>query len=430
MVAFTGGLVRTISPQAQKSTNTSQDNSDRLIEVTGYDVKANTMFAKQVVKMKDGTEKEFKLQVTVDPEAVLRGNKSVEEKNLTNTIKFKGHLIDEKMEKDIPVGKRVVLEKAKVLKVVKKDNENVLVVQAQRVFNVPSEEADRCFEGIMTVNMNREGNRVNFVQHWADNAIAADDTEAIEGWKTKMQEIVDGYGKEMFGKSVVYPSIGVQLRAIVPHKDEKNADVAYQVIDTSGALDYIPAQKDAAGEIIKKAHPLDPENFQAYLDGYTQHIQENFAAENPDVKIEVCVYFNYKASPMSTTLVIKDNKWDPISQMATCKTRLSQDPDSVVQGKNWAVKGIVQISDDRAHRNGRQVDFIPTYFVNRLHANNIKGHVHSWVHSSDGKKTVPHPQLQRIKDADVSAKQSASADEAPAQSQSLPDDPFERSAPM
>lgn len=416
MVAFTGkGLVSAgYTPKSNTTTrNFVNDNRDRAVEVVGYDIPNAKMFARELIKNKQGEESYIDLEVTIDPEAVERGKKNAAEKDLTNTIQFQGHSIDEKMASRLPANKnkKVVLEKAKQVRVQTVDGKKVYHLQAQRVINVPNEEPDRFFQGTFTVSANRDGTRVNSVQHWSDKAISVDDQENIDKLAAQMDEILSNYGEKMHDKPLILPTIGIQLRTIVPHKDEKNEEVAFMTVDTSGALDHVPAVKDeSTGEYIKQAHPLDSETFRQYVEGYKEHIANNFAEEYPEYRIEITPYYNYKASPMSNTLVLKENKWDPISQMATCKTRLSQDEDRYVQGKNWAVRGIIQISGDREYRvTPRQIEFIPTYFVNKLHANNIKGHVQAWVRSSEGQKVVVHEKLQRIKDTPENTNKNSSS---------------------
>lgn len=399
MVAFTGnGLVRTAKPASnQQQNNNKPQISDRLVTVENYDLARNIVRVKQDIVTKDGEHKVITLEAHIEQEAIERNNASAKSKGLEDTVKFKGHLIDEKMAKDIPVGSKIVLEKSKILKKIAKDKEEYFIASAQRVINVPNPEPEKCFEGLFTVSAWE--NRIRFVQHWHDRAIDSLNTDALEGLKEQMEQAVATYGTTEHEKAVITPSVGIQLRAVMAYTDPQNPDVKGMVIDTSGALDWIPEIKDNSGQVVSKGHPLDAENFDNYLQGYTAHVEENFPSTGDTViRVEVCPYFNYIASPMSQTLQLKDNRYDPVTQMATCKTRLSQDPESVVIGKNWAVKGIIQVSGDRMVREGKKVDFVPTFYVNKLHANNIKGHVHSWVNDANGGKTIPHKDLQRIRE--------------------------------
>lgn len=400
MVAFTGnGLVKTQRAKSSPTQNRQRQISDRLVKIVSYDLATNTMRATQTIKGLNGAEdRELVLDIKIAEDAIARNNKSAIEKGLEQTSKFKGHLIDDKMARDMPPGGLAVIERSEIKGKITKDQEEVFQIEGQRVINVPNPEPGKVVEGIITVSA--WDKKVNFVQHWNETAVSGDDQEGIESLSKLMDEAVENYGKKVgpAGKerSMVRPSVGIQLRAIVPHSDPENPKTKYMVIDTSGPLDYIPAQKDDAGEVVQPGHPLDSENFKQYLQGYTDYVNENHNA-NGDVRVEICPYFNYPASSQSTTLTIKDNANDPIAQMASAETRLSQDEDSKWVGKNWAVKGILQISRDSEIREGRQITFVDAFYVNKIHANNIKGHVHSWVNSSDGGKTVPHPKLQRIR---------------------------------
>ena len=115
MVAFTGnGLDRTQKSSNSKTQNRPKQISDRLVEVVSYDVGSSTMRAKEKIKQ-DGEEKYIFLDVTVNAEAIRRNDESAREKGLTNTVKFKGHLIDEKMARDIKPGGLAVLERSEVI---------------------------------------------------------------------------------------------------------------------------------------------------------------------------------------------------------------------------------------------------------------------------------------------------------------------------
>lgn len=425
MVAFTGnGLVRTQRAKSATTQNRNRQINDRLVEVVSYDVANATMRAKEKIKQ-DGEEKYILLDIKISPEAIERNNESAKAKGLTNTSKFKGHLIDDKMARDVKVGGLAVIERSEIVGKVNKDQEEVFQLEAQRIINVPNPEPEKTFTGIFTLSS--WDNKINFVQHWNERALSGDNKEELQSIANLMDDTVANYGKKEgpVGKErlVVRPSVGVQLRAVVPFSDENNPKTKYQVIDTSGPLDFIPAKKDDAGEVVTPGHPLDSENFYQYLEGYTEHVRENFPDQ--DVRVEVCPYFNYSASNQSATLTLKDSAYDPLTQMATAKTRLSQDEDSEWVGKNWAVKGIVQISGDAVIVEGKQVTVVDAFYVNKLHANNIKGHIHSWVNSSDGGKTVPHPMLQRIKE---NTQQHSAAAQKPVQQpveQSVEmDDPF------
>lgn len=429
MVAFTGnGLVKTQRAKTSPTTNRQRQISDRLVKIVSYDLTTNTMRATQTIKGADGAEdRELILDIKIADEAIKRNNQSAIDKGLENTSKFKGHLIDDKMARDMPPGGLAVIERSEVKGKMTKDQEEVFQIEGQRVINVPNTEPGKVIEGIITVSS--WDKKVNFIQHWNERAISGDNEEGIEKLSHLMDEAVENYGKKVgpAGKerSMVRPSVGIQLRAIVPFSDPENPRTKYQVIDTSGPLDYIPAQKDDSGEVVQAGHPLDSENFKQYLQGYTDYVKENHPG---DVRVEICPYFNYPASSQSATLAIKDNANDPIAQMASAETRLSQDDDSKWVGKNWAVKGILQISRDSEIREGRQITFVDAFYVNKIHANNIKGHVHSWVNSEDGGKTVPHPKLQRIRPEAAKTASASHTQQAPQESHVEeamdPDDPF------
>lgn len=403
MAAYTGGIVSYGNRASRSKNNERRQVSDRLVEVLEYNLDQAIMIAKS----DDGRV----LHVHIDPESIKRNEESIAKKRkegrIANQISFMGHLINDQMVDHIPAGKqhKAILERSEVVRSTKQGDETVLIVRANRIINVTNPEREKTREGLFTVSA--FGGRISFVQEWPENLLAIDveDADKIDELVQRIDKAFSNFGAQIEGKPVVMPSVGIQLRVIVPN-DTTNAPqeetqyanatpAKYLVVDTSACVDWIPGKKDEEGNVVVKGHPLDSDAFEAFVSGYIEYAENRFP--NVDFKIEVVPYDNYPAGKMSPYLVLKDSQADPVTQLATTHTRLSQDDDSKTMGKNWAVRGIIQLTSDAEVKVSRtQLEIIPRNYVSRLHANNVKGHVHSWIKSSDGEKCAPHPMLKRF----------------------------------
>jgi hypothetical protein len=413
MAAYTGGIVSYGNRASRSKTNERRQVADRLVEVLEYNLDQAIM----VAKTDDGRV----LHVHIDPESIKRNEESIAKKRkegrIANQISFMGHLINDQMETHIPAGKqhKAILERSEVVRSTKQGDETILVVRANRIINVTNPE--KTHEGLFTVSA--YNGRIAFVQEWPEDLLAIDveDGDKIDQLVQEIDKSFENFGAMVEGKPVVMPSVGIQLRVIVPNDSAANANqeenqyanatpAKYLVIDTSACVDWIPGKKDEEGNVVVKGHPLDSDAFEAFVSGYIEYAEGRFPSL--DFKIEVVPYKNFPAGKMSPYLVLKDSQADPVTQLATTHTRLSQDDDSKTVGKNWAVRGIIQLTSDAEVKISRtQLEIIPRNYVSRLHANNVKGHVHSWIKSSDGEKCAPHPMLKRF--IPVDALQNSSA---------------------
>ena len=402
MAAYTGGIVSYGNRAGRSKTNERRQVSDRLVEVVEYNLDQAIM----VAKAEDGKI----LHVHIDPESIKRNEESIAKKRkegrIANQISFMGHLINDQMADHIPAGKqhKAILERSEIVRSNKQGDETIYVVRANRIINVTNPEKEKTHEGLFTVSA--FNGRIAFVQEWPEDltAINIEDEDKIDLLVQEIDKGFENFGAQIEGKPVVLPSVGVQLRVIVPNdnttapEDNQYANATpakYIVVDTSACVDWIPGKKDEEGNVVVKGHPLDSEAFEAFVSGYIEYAEGRFP--NVDFQIEVVPYKNYPAGKMSPYLVLKDSQADPVTQLATTHTRLSQDDDSKTVGKNWAVRGIIQLTSDAEVKVSRtQLEIIPRNYVSRLHANNVKGHVHSWIKSSDGEKCAPHPMLKRF----------------------------------
>ena len=322
-------------------------------------------------------------------------------------IQWEGYCIDERMAKHLKVGHRIVLERAVSKRApIKQNNQTLYIYEADRVVNVSDPSPEKTFEGLFTVST-YEG-RIFQVQHWAEKAIDINDVTAIENIRRELDEINNAYVQKQF-----LPTVGIQFRTVAPGA---NANDPYVVLDTSPPFDWVPREKDENGVEISPGHPLDGNTFIGYVSGYTDYALGKFPKEqHPGVFVEMIRYVNFKASGLSRYMAVPENQYDPLFTLSHTQTKLAIDDGDFVQGKNYAVRGILQLSANKPD-NATQ-SWIVRNIAQRLHANGAKGHVHAWVRSFDGHKTSPHEALRQVPTVKNGP---ASADHRPAPSAPTP----------
>lgn len=413
-MAFTAGIKKP-AQMSNSNKSTFQKNSiDRLLTVTGYDVSKNIMFAK------DDNDKQY--EVFVNPEEVRRSNESIKAKGSAySTSSWMGHSIDAKMEKAIRVGQKVVLQKSRTVSTDK--TTNITKLEATRIVSVSNPEADKAFQGLITLNyrLDRDATndvlveRVSRVQHWNPTGIDVNDENALVDLKNKVDEARKNYGAKIGEFTVTEPTIGVQFRTLrktdrkYPYATDKTKDDIYEVIDTSNTFDWIPGPEDEEGKEIKsQAHPLTGDEMEDFVNGYCSYIEDKFADHLSDLKIEVCYYKAYPASKNDALLLTKgspelDKHADknPLYQLSHRKSYLDMEQTDMITGKNAAVNGIIQIGANKPVKvDGDWVE-VPLYWVSKIHANNIRGHIHAFIRTSDGYKTEPHDNLKFIQEENM-----------------------------
>lgn len=418
MAAFTGGIRR---PQTQNNGNNSnqqQGQYDRLVTVLGY----NTEAKKLVCEDNNGK----KYEVHVNPEEVVRGDKAAAQMSIDRSKTWMGHSIDKAMEKNYPVGSKLILQRSKVLK---KDNgQGAAVTEVQRVIGVPNPEADKTFQGIFTVSSRTDENRlqrISRIQQWNQYGVDVNDEDSLNRLKDEMNAAADMNGKKIGDFTVTVPNVGIQFRALVntgkknelAEVDSKEAEKngiqdydsnVYEVVDTSIPFDWIPGPLDESGREIKsQAHSITGDEMLSFVDQYIEYISTSpefkSAIDKDLMKIEVCSFKSYPASNnKQLQLTWGEPKRDtyadrnPLYQLSHRKSYVDMSQSEMLTGRNYAVKGIIQISPNKLEKiNGKPTE-IPSYWVNNLHANHTKGHVHAIIKTANGAKTEPNEKLKLI----------------------------------
>jgi hypothetical protein len=414
-MAFTGGIKR---PQMGSNQNqTEQKAFDRLVTVIGYNLETRT------VNVEDKNGKKY--EVFINKDAYLRGEEAA--KNLTVDPKnWMGHRIDKYLEKAYPTGSKIILQRTKVLK---KDNgQGFAVTEAQRIAGVPNPEIDKTFQGTFTFTSRLDENRlerISRVQYWQPKGIDINEEETLMKLKKEMDESVSHYGEKIGDFKVTYPSIGVQFRAVMKTDKVYQLDNTpiYEVVDTSIPFDWIPGPQDENGKEIKtQAHPMTGDEMLDFAERYAEHIANHPAFKDhiDDMKVEVCAYRSYPASNnKQLQLTYGDPRKDenamrnPLYQLSHRLSFVDMDQSEKIQGRNFAVNGIIQISPNKLDKvNGKPVE-IPSYWVNNVHVNGITGHIHAIIRTSEGYKTEPHENLKLLKDQNTNTHQASDSHQSP-----------------
>lgn len=357
---------------------------DMLVKIDSYDL------AQRQMNCTD--ESGAKLMVQIRPDTIERNVKRAKELAGTRpqAPKWEGYLIDQRMAESLPPGQKIVIEKAEKTRSIQHNGQTMGVVQSDRIINISDPSPEKTFEGLFSISTYQ--NHVFHVQRWEEKAASIDDLAQIDRIKAVLDE-----GSQAFLNKELRPHYGVQFRVVQP---PVNASDNCVVIDTSPPFDWIPRQFDANQQEIAAGRPLDGPKFMELLfdetEGYMGYVRSSFSAEQfPGVFIEVCPYINYRAGPRSRYMAIPEKTFDPLYELANTQTRLAIGDETFAQGKNVAVKGVLQLSADQVDLQTRT--FKPRNIAVRLHATGPKGHVHAWIRTSDNRKTQPHEALKQIR---------------------------------
>lgn len=427
-MAFTGGISRP-NQNSNSNSNQQQNTYDRLVTVTAYDLTKGYLYAK------DDNGKQYEVYVNVAE--FQRAEAAVQAQKLdVGGINWMGHKIDKGMEKSVPVGAKVVLIRSKVISNDK--TREMALTEVHRINGVPNPDADKTFQGIITVTyrMDEHKKRIARMQHWNPNAVNVNDVEGVEALAKKIDIAGKNYGVKIGEHNVTEPTIGVQFRAAIKtdrtYQYLDNRPI-YEVIDTSLPFDWIPGPEDENGKQIKtQAHVLTGDEMKNFAEAYIEYISSDpqFKDHLENMRVEITYYNVYPASRNDALLLThgdaqKDRNADknPLYQLShrVSYVDLANSEEALIVGRNAAVNGIVQIASNKLVKVDGKPTEIPNYWVNKIHANNTRGHVHSFIRSigEDGLeyKAEPHEALKLIKTEQQEnaqrAKQNSSNDNAP-----------------
>lgn len=390
-MAFTAGISR---PKTNNFSGNQQKKFDRLLTVLNYDTSKATLYGED----NDG----IKYEVIVDPELVIKIDKN--SKQDAGKASYLSHKIDDKMKKEMPVGSKVVVSRSTILS---KDNgAGYKKAQVERVNKVGNPEPNKTFEGLFTLTYRtHEGfKKVAHIQHWQEKGIDINDDSSLQELAKKINAQAQLYGTKVGDRIVNIPTYGVKFRAL--QKSDRNNDLGpiYIQVDSSIPFDWIRTSDEDGNS---KGHPLTGDEMLSIAEQYIEHISnhEGFKDNIENMKIEVVPYQNYMASDnknMELTFGNPErdkNAWrNPLYQFSHRESFVDMEhsDDGRLIGKNNAVKGIIQLSDDKIEKINGKLEEIPVNFVSRLYANGVDGHVDAFVRTSDGNKVELHDSLKLI----------------------------------
>lgn len=408
-MAFTAGIKK---PQQSGGGYNQQSTYDRLLTVTSYDTNEHIMYAEDTTNQK-------KYKVYIDPEEVLKTDAAIAAKGTdVSKINWMGHKIDKGMEKNIKVGHRCVFTRSKVIKVDK--TTGLTELQVHRVAALPSQKADKAFQGIVSLTYRIEDGieKISRIYHWNPKGVDFDlqnDLKALHELAEKMDVAGKDYGVKKGDATITRPTIGVQFRSLMktdknyPYAKEGEPKEIYEFVDLSQPFDWIPGKQDEEGKEIKSsAHPITGAEMLEFAEMYYNHISElpQFKDNIDNLKFEACYYHSYPATKSDALQLTTGNKErdknadkNPLYQLChrKCYGDIENSNDGLIVGKNAAVNGIVALSDNKLIEIDDEPVSVPAYWATKLFANNIRGHVHAFVRTSEGSKCEPHEKLQLIK---------------------------------
>lgn len=426
-----GASLPTRFKKAQPTTNYKQYPKDRLGVVDGYNLDSGVIF---ITEGDTGNKIEARIKSNKAPSARGSSNPQAAATNMS------GNIIDQRMQEHIPVGSPVALESCETEKKISKPDGDVYIMQCGWVSSPPDPAPNKSFTSTLTINQH-EG-RVVSVQSWKHTVF-----DAVEGqkpWENQKgywsidpssengEKDIELLGKAMDQINAAYANservigLGVQFSTLVQNGTDRDGKPSYEAVDLSPPFDWIRAERDGDGNIIKSGHPLTSEYLEQYLEGYLDYVygsqdqsDENaepglvalgVIEENKEIKVEAVVYRALQGAPMSDRLELR-NERTPLYRLSNVMTKFGQQDENSYVGKNWGFDGICFLTSDEAPKN-RGDQWKARNLVTRLLTNGYNAHVRSMVPASDGGSVRVHPALDRVREN--------RADAAPAQTGGAP----------
>lgn len=324
---------------------------DVVATVMGYALDQGVMRVKEVA-----TGREYYVQI--DPRS--------EVPNVPQAA-FVGGIIDARMQKNLPVGSPIVLER--LIDFGEKSAagskpENPLWV---RWINSAPTDPSKRIEGIITITGGKD--RAYGVQVWDRQAVRLDNLESI---KDRFDQAVayDIQSAEHYAKTGQRLPIkgvpGVQFRAVV---DGKVVAFSPPVFDHRLVPDLPPEEK---------YKPLGFDEIKQAAAYYAEYFKERY----PNAEVEVVLFTNY---PASRNLTYPENS--PLERMAGARINLEHDSDQTVP-MALACEGVVILSPGALNpRTGERIG-AENQWGNNVYASGEKFSVHERIADANGQKVT------------------------------------------
>lgn len=450
-------------PQFQPRANTSnarKNGFDRPITVTGYDLAKGQIF---------GEHKGVKYAFFVKPEVYNRIQQAIDKNAESNKnsgkeqAPYMGHVIDEKMQKAIPVNSKAVVINSEVTE--SKSAGGVKLASVERVKRIDSRKSKLLEDRIICVTAKTVKGQL-MVAHFLvfeDRGIDINDLPALKVLSDRLDLSSSSYGTTMGieNSKVVRPSVGVRFITHMPttEYDEYTQSNTGLVINRTYCYDYVPnesTENDEDGQPVKaKGHLLTGAEMMQIRDQYIEFVNTDPGMEelrrevkaiNPewDLRVEIQPYEVYPASANTNNTISigvqgtpdyeeknRTIKYRPLWQLSHAKSYLDLDHTDLVVGTNAAFRGTLEVTADKPveMEDGTYVK-MPNNWAKAAYTNGVRGDSLSLIRSATGGKLKPHPRLEIIREQQDAA-QAAPAQQsayAPAQ-QAAPSRPQAYSAP-
>lgn len=351
--------------------------ADHLIEILAYDLENH------VIKGRNHLGNEAYYKIGMD--AYTRCERS--SANYKGGAKWLGHRIDDKMAAHLKVGRRVVIEQA----VFTHKKDGLSCYEGNQVINSTSQAPHKLFTGLFTAS--KYENRVNRVQHWADQAFQLSDKEKLAEFVKKMEE-----NRKSQEAGELTPYWGFMVRAMRKEGDK------WLCFDSTTAFESTPAPADENGK--SKYLQINKDDMLALLKEYREYLTKSYAEMDMKWTVDILTFRSYKASSMSTDMEIKKNSFSYMMLVDAMGKTSADDAEGFV-GMNAAVAGIVEITKDEIIVD--EVDETKTTvkkrdLVQKLHANNWISDIRRRVKAFDGTEVELMAGLEAKKPMDDKAK--------------------------
>lgn len=402
-----GGVAKRFVKNEARTGNTYDYPRDRLAIVTGYDLNRGTMFATE-------QETNQKLEVTIQARPASATATAASVVRDASEKKWRGDRIDPLMAESLEPGHWVILERCRGKEKITRGKESILPVAAGWIQNVSEPRPEKIFTGVFTINTYK--GRVENIQAWDfEKAIDAQDQEGLAAFGDKLEEIHTAFQNR---ENPI--RLGFQFRILrdIDPEAEKEAAKAEnrrprtekcEVVDMSYPIDWLQPDADSTEEM---GAPPTRADFHNFVNGYIDHIwgTEEGAAEPKEpafpkeeldrLHFEVTTYRRFKAGDpkYNSRLLIQEpeagrspsNLW----KLANTYTKFSFG-DEAGAGKNWAVRGILQLINDSFDRATSTLT--KNTMVRQLFVNGPMANVQSMIASADGSKVAVHKDLDRVR---------------------------------
>ena len=379
---------------------------DRIATVDGYDLNRGVLLATEQKTNK-------KLEVTIQHREAAAGVPAVaSHARNNNERKWSGNKIDALMAEALTPGSWVILEKCRGNETVMKGNERTLIVSTGWISNVSEPRPDKCFQGVLTVSSYKDA--VDSVQCWDEKAMDANDADALKAFGEELDRIHTAFSnrERPVRRGFQFRIVKEVEPATEGRGGKPGKPAVYEAVDMSYPIDWIKSESE------------DPDNYGApptsadlfnFIDGYTNHVwgsepgaeevtQAKFSPEELEkMRFEVVTYRHFKAGDVqyNDRLRIPQPEAGRVPSvlytLANTPTRYSEDDDQVV-GKNWAVRGILQLINDTFDKKSVPPQIIPNHMVRQVFYNGPRANVQAMIASSDGGRVKVAPSLDRVLD--------------------------------